>query len=330
MELIIADENGKELGYWNAEKNLDLDLGDTNDFEIRLDLINWDSSHLNYGTLIYIPGTEYGGIVGDIQTLTKSNSVVIRGDTWRGLMTKKIIEPPAGKDYLVLSGELNAIIRQLVGSQFGGLFSISSINTGVNLTNYQFERHCTLLYGIEKMLASVGHRIAIQYIQGDYAEPGYVELQAVPVQNYADTTEFSQDCKVHFTVRDYRRGINHLICLGKGELKDRTVLHLYVQKDGSIGKSKYYTGLDERVAIYDYSSVEDIKQLEEDGNKRLKELMNYKECEVTVDDVSLEIGDIVSGRDYVTGIEVQKPIVGKILKIDGSKETIEYTIKGDD
>lgn len=58
--------------------------------------------------------------------------------------------------------------------------------------------------------------------------------------------------------------------------------------------------------------------------------MDYKECEVSVDDISLEVGDIVSGRDYVTGISVQKPIVRKILKIDNEKETVDYKLKGDD
>ena len=330
MELIIADKNGNELGYWNIEKSLDLDLGDTNDFEIRMSLDKWDSSRFTYGNLIYMPGTEYGGVIGDIQTLTKSNSAVISGDTWRGMMGKKVIEPPAGRDYLTMSGELNALVGKLIGDQFGKLFFASTADTGIELANYQFERHCTLLYGIEKMLSSAGYRISLRYNQGGPSESGYVEVKAVPAQNYADKTEFSQDCKVHFTVRDYRRGINHLICLGKGELKDRTILHLYVQKDGTIGKSKYYTGLDERTAIYDYSSVENTAKLEEDGIKRLKTLMNYKECEVSIDDVSLEIGDIVSGRDYVTGIEVKKPIVGKILKIDGNKEVVKYTIKGDD
>lgn len=330
MELIVADAWGKEIGYWNYEKNLDMDLGDTNDFEIRITLDRWDKRKLSYGTIIFSPDTEYGGIIGDIKTLTKSNTAILTGDTWRGLLDKKVIEPPSGKDYLVMSGELNVIMRQLIGNQFSGLFVVPYVDTKVNIQSYKFERHCTLLYGLEKMLESLGHKLSIRYMQGNVGEPGYVEIKALPVENYTDKTEFSQDCNVHFTVRDYRRGINHLICLGKGELKDRTVIHLYVQSDGSIGKSRYYTGLDERVAVYDYSSVEDVSKLEEDGRKRLKELMNYKECEVSIKDVSLEIGDIVSGRDYVTGITVKKPIIGKILKIDGYRETVTYTIKGDE
>ena len=289
MELIIASPDGKEIGFWNDEKELDLDVGDTNDFEITIPLEGWNTKRLGFGTQIFIPNTEYGGLIGDIQTRTKSGTVVLTGDTWRGLLTQEIIVPPTGQDYYTASGELNTIIRSLMENRYGSLFSVPITSTGVTVQNYQFERYCTLLSGIEKLLYSSNHRI---------------------VGNYADRTEFSQDCKVHFEVRDYRRGINHLICLGKGELKNRTVLNLYVQEDGSIGQTQHYKGLDHRAAIYDYSSVEDESKLQEDGIKRLKELMDYKECEVSVDDISLE--------------------VGKILKIDNEKETVDYKLKGDE
>ena len=330
MELIIASPGGKEIGFWNDEKELDLDVGDTNAFEITIPLEGWNTDRLGFGTQIFIPNTEYGGIIGDIQTRTKSGTVVLTGDTWRGLLAQEIIVPPTGQDYYTISGELNTIIRTLMGNRYGSLFSVPITSTGVTVQNYQFERYCTLLSGIEKLLYSSNHRLDIKYMQGDPGQPGYVQLQAVPVGNYVDRTEFSQDCKVHFEVRDYRRGINHLICLGKGELRNRTVLNLYVQEDGTIGQTQHYKGLDHRAAVYDYSSVEDESKLQEDGIKRLRELMDYKECEVSVDDISLEVGDIVSGRDYVTGISVQKPIVRKILKIDNEKETVDYKLKGDD
>ena len=58
--------------------------------------------------------------------------------------------------------------------------------------------------------------------------------------------------------------------------------------------------------------------------------MNYKEFGMKVSDVDLSIGDIVSGRDFVTGILVQKPVVQKILKIQKGKINVEYILKGDD
>lgn len=110
---------------------------------------------------------------------------------------------------------------------------------------------------------------------------------------------------------------------------DRVVLHLYVQKNGTIGKKQYYTGLNEISAVYNYSSAEADK-LEEDGTKRLKELQNYKKCEMTIDNADLEIGDIVAGYDAVTNTQVIKPVIQKILKIQDGKITIDYSVKGED
>ena len=39
--------------------------------------------------MMYVPDTEYGGIVREISTSTKADSITAKGYTWRGLMTKK-------------------------------------------------------------------------------------------------------------------------------------------------------------------------------------------------------------------------------------------------
>ena len=51
---------------------------------------------------------------------------------------------------------------------------------------------------------------------------------------------------------------------------------------------------------------------------------------MTVDDIDLEIGDIVSGYDAITNTQVIKPVVQKILKMQDGKITIDYSVKGDE
>lgn len=327
-KMIVADAAGKELGNLDWRIEMDLELGDTNDFEFDTSLNLWDKKKSDYGYMIYIPDTEYGGIIGDMQTITKQNTIKMTGDTWRGLLAKKIIEPPSGKDYLTVSGELNNILRSLIDGRFDGLFLVPQVDTGVSVQNFQFDRYCTLLSGIEELLTSVGHRLDIRHKRGEPGRPGWVELQAVPAKVLK--REYNQDNRIHFTARDYRRGINHLICAGTGEGTDRTVLHLYVQQDGSIGEKQYYKGVYERTALYSYTSQSDIEQLRKDGTKRLQDLANYKEFEMQIENADLEIGDIVSGRDYTTGILVQKPVVRKILTIGDGQMRVEYKLKGDD
>ena len=330
VTMMMTDANGRDVGTLDYSISLDMDLGDTNDFEFEVDQSIWDSELMGYGCRLYIQETEYGGIIGDIEVVTKTATATLTGDTWRGMLTKKIIEPPSGQDHKTVSGELNTILRSLIEPEFSGLFVVPQEDTGVEVSNFQFDRFCTLLDGLEDMLTSVGYRLDIRYKSGDAGESGWVEIQAVEAENYSETIEYNRDNRINYDARDYRRGINHLICAGNGEGTDRTVLHLYVQSDGSVGSTKYYTGLEERVALYSYTSQSDVEQLRKDGTKRLQELMNYKQFEMSVEDVDLEIGDTVSGRDFTTGILVQKPIVQKILKIEKGKIQVEYKLKGDD
>lgn len=327
LKLTSATAVGEEQGYISC--GLDLDIGDTNDFEIRTNLSAVDKSKMDYGYRIYVLGTEYGGLLEDMQVITKTNEVVWTGYTWRGLLMQKVVEPPKNTDHLILNGELNDVIRELVADRFGSLFVVPEINTGVTLVNWQVDRYVTLYDAIMKFLNANEYRLQLAYKKEKGPDYGYVEFQAVPIKDYSAYLRYDNDCKINFDIRDCRRGINHLICAGKGQNEERIVLHLFVQEDGSVGKSRYYTGLAEREAVYDFSSA-DIETLEKDGIKRLKELQNYKSVELFLDDIDIELGDIVSGREQVTGTEVKKPVVRKILKLRNGKAEIEYKIKGDD
>lgn len=325
--MIVANEKGCELGVLKNYKEAEFSIGDENDFVIVQKSQAVNKEFLWYESQVFIPGTEFGGIVKDVTSLTKSKTVKFMGDTWRGMLSKKIISPPLGQDYLTVSGELNEVVRKLLQEHFGTWFVVLGESTGVTV-KYQFNRYVTLLEGLTSLLESVNYKLDIKYIQGAPGEAGYVEVSAVPINNYSEEEEYSQDCNIQMTVRDCRRGINHLICLGKGELKERIRVDLYVQKDGSIGKVQYYKGLEERTDVYDYSSA-DAADLEEGGKKRLKELTDYKEFDMDIEKADLELGDIVSGRDHITGLHVAKPVIQKILKISNGKERIDYKLKGD-
>ena len=329
LQIIVAKPTGEEQGEICDSADVDLDIGDTNDFEIKVAASSYDAECMGYGCRIFVPDTEYGGIVGDLESDTNTQEVTARGRTWRGMLEYKVVEPPSGQDHLILTGELNSAIRTLIGDRFGGLFHVPDINTGITVGNWQVDRYVTLYSALQKLVNNYNYRLQIKYIQPEGLEYGYVTVQAVPIRDYSEQLEYSQEEGIHVTVRDCRNAVNHLICIGQGENQDRIVLHLYVQEDGSIGQNQYYTGLEEISAVYDYSSAEADK-LKEDGIKRLTELKNYKKCEMTIDDAELEIGDIVAGYDIITNTQVIKPIIQKILKMKDGNITIDYGAKGDD
>lgn len=329
LKFIAARDTGEELGYIGNDTDIDLDLGDTNDFELRMNQKSWTKDWYWYGSRIFVPRTEYGGIMNDLEAITKTREIVWRGPSWRGMLAQKVVEPPDGEDHLTVSGDLNDILRELIGDRFDGLFFVPDVKTGASVTGWQVDRYVTLYDAIIKLLDSKGYRLQISYVEPEGLEYGYVTVQAVPVVDYSEDLEYSREGKVDFSIRDSRGGINHLICAGKGQSEERVILHLYVQEDGSIGETQHYTGLAEHAATYEFSSA-DLDKLKEDGTKRLKDLQNYKSIDVDVSDIDLEIGDIVGGYEEITGTRLQKPVTGKIIKVQGGKVTIEYQVKGDD
>ncbi|HIX48808.1 MAG TPA: siphovirus ReqiPepy6 Gp37-like family protein [Candidatus Mediterraneibacter caccavium] len=328
-QLILADQNLKDIApVMNAE--IDIAIGEENDYEVKIPRDEWRPEY-TFGNAFYIKDTEYGGIIGEVDTSTAEDTISLLGRTWRGMLDKKIIRTPAGQDYRKVSGELNTVLGDLITEQFDDYFVVSQDDTGVSLTNYQFDRYCTLLTGVTKMLQSVGCRLRITYRQQERGQPGYVELSAVPVVDYSEQIELSQDSQLNFTFKSCRNGVNHLICLGKGELQERQVIDLYVQEDGSIGKEPYYTGIREIAATYEDTSSE-TDELEEKGREKLLELMNSTSFEMDVESLGMdvEVGDIIGGRDYLTGMYAKKPIVKKIYRVEDGKASLKYGIKGDD
>lgn len=102
------------------------------------------------------------------------------------------------------------------------------------------------------------------------------------------------------------------------------------KKMACIGDKQYYYGLNEKEALYSFTSADEAEQLREYGTSRLKELMNYKQFNVDVNNVEVDIGDIVGGRDRITGMEAKLPVTGKIIKVADGIVSIEHKIKGDE
>ena len=328
MTIQLADSTGAEIRELTDDFDVELSKSKM-DFELTVPYSAWDGS-IDYDCRIYVPDTEFGGIVKEIESDTNNKLIYVRGYTWRGQLNKKIIEPPSGQDYMTVTGELNSCIGTIVGNRFGSLFQVSNVSTGQTVSNYKFDRYCTIHDGLMSMLASKGHRLEIAYKQTQ--EGGYVLVSAVPAVDYSQEIELSSDGKMNFKSRENRRGINHLICLGKGELSERIVVHLYAQADGTVGSTQYYTGVEEFAEAYDSNNSE-ADQLTESGTKRLLELMNSQSFSAAagaeLEDAGIMLGDIISGRDYITGRQISKPIAKKILRIKEGKPAVEYELEGE-
>ena len=100
----------------------------------------------------------------------------------------------------------------------------------------------------------------------------------------------------------------------------------YVDASGNIGNTQYYFGLDEITDKLDYPNAESLEELINKGIERLKELANSSSVEVNVEGMDFELGDIVAGRERITGLYVSKPITQKIVRIENGTAKIEYKV----
>ncbi|MDR1954280.1 MAG: siphovirus ReqiPepy6 Gp37-like family protein [Clostridiales Family XIII bacterium] len=325
MEFIVTDGELHEQGYLQNFDSLDFDLADRLDFELVTNEI------LGFGQYIIMPGTEWGGIVQRITRSTDTQKVIYTGISFRGLLDQDIITPPSGQDYRTISGDANAILATILpeGNGAATLFNVPSESAGVTFTNYKFERYRSKLYSLAKMLKTKDMKLRIWAQENDPGDPVSVWCEAVPIIDYTDRLKYSQDYGIRLTIDDDRGGINHMICLGQGDLAARQRIDLYVQQDGSISTAgAYYTGIDMRTSVYNYSSVESLDDLQKSGIEKLEELSNRRELDMDVGEFEADIGDIVAAQDGVTGISLSKPVTGKILRIQDHSEKIEIIVKG--
>ena len=322
-DIIVATSAGVELRTL-LFREYDFEIGDKeNSFLITCNRSEWENIQDN--ARIYIPGTEYGGIYKHLESETKDGSVAVGGYTWRGMLQNQILCPPSGSNYARDTGELNAVIAARVSTALPGLFEGSSESTGVTVTSYRYNRYCTLYDGLKDMLKSVGYKMRITYSQ----ERGKVIVDAVPIVDYSNQIEYSSDMNANYSMTIDKMGVNHLICLGQGELKNRTVVHLYSDVNGVISRTQTQFGEDEVADVYDYAGAE-LDDLIQSGTDTLKDKTSKNEFSIdleTVQDVA--VGDIVGSRDYITGNAMTAPITTKVVKWQSGFESIEYQLSED-
>lgn len=318
MDLIFTNAKRVDQGVLSAYA-FDLSFGASeNDFEITLGA---NEAMLESGAFVYMEGTEYGGTVGSLKARTNGETITFKGRTWHGIMNSKVIQPDTGEDYLVVSGDANVVLAFIIARLgLSGLFVAAEELSGVNISNYKFNRYCKGYDGIRAMLAASGAKLKIAW------KDRAVHLSAEPIADYTDSPVDGDIATL--TVEQHSQKVNHLICLGKGDLAAREVIHLYVDQFGRIGDVQYFTGLDEICDTYENSNSDNLRS---DGITKLKELRNNDKSEIALPEtegLSYDIGDIVGATEYKSGVSVAATVTQKIVKINNGVVSTEYKTGG--
>ena len=223
---------------------------------------------------------------------------------------------------MILSGDAHDCIRYIIDRcGLSALFSVPESASGINIKSFQFDRYIDAYKGLRKMLASVDMLLHFSF------NGGMVMLSTEPKRDYSKNEEFDSDL-IDFDMQKRENKVNHLICLGGGELENRLVKHLYVDADGEISETQTFFGLDEYTEVYDYANVESEEELLKAGRERLRELHDTDSLKVDfeAEDDLYNVGDIVGAVDNVTGISIAAEITKKIVTIKDGRTNISYEV----
>lgn len=314
MVLVVHDPERGDLREL-LDFELDLAFGsDENAFELTCA----DGLAPAEGQLVFVDGSEYGGIV-DERTYEAgreaTGTVTCKGRTWHGVLAGKRLLPDEGSARLSVSGKAGDALASLIARMgLSGLFSATSDDTEVS---YTFERFCDGYSGLKALAKANGRKVAMR------RRGGKVELSLPPVVDYASKVDSDL---LDFTLTSVHRCVNHLVCAGTGELEERAVVHFFADAAGNVSHTQSLFGVDEISALYDYSNADEEK-LEEEGKKKLQEYQTQGSVEVEAhDDIDVDVGDVISARDNAHGRTVTATVAKKIVKVSRGVATYSYEV----
>lgn len=323
MDLIYMNESKKDIDVLK-DYTLDLAYGsDENDFECK---VNINNNVCKTGYYLYFEGEEYGGVIDSVGVDTDETTVTYSGRTWHGILESKVLQPDEGEDYLIVSGEANEVLKLLIERMgLSELFKVSTLNSKIQISSYQMNRYIKGYTGIIKMLKAYNAKLNMVFNRG------FVELSASPLADYSQDEQFDTD-QISFTIKRNSKHINHVICLGRGDLKDRRVIHIYCDLLGNISGTQTLTGLDEMCEIYDNSNAESDEDLIQGGIDKITESFASDSVDFSLDSNDqyiFDVNDKVGAREQITGTYVVASVSKKIVNISNNSTSISYDCEAD-
>lgn len=270
MDLIYADVVEGTIVDRGVLNNYSFDMSfgeKENDFQLRAPL---EGTRLEPDQIIYISGTEYGGVIDSVEVDTTNLMMIYSGRTWHGILENKILYPLKGVDYMYLQGDANEVLayllermnlipgdaNELYVKPENALLSVSEEDSGIDINIRVSSESGNYAHGytfIRDMLYQ--NDAKLQIIDG--------VLSAVPLVDYSNDDDFLEGTD-QFTAKRNYNSLNRLHCMGQGNLANRYTIDLYLDDNGGllpyarenpIQDSDYYTDIS---ALAESTDPEDI------------------------------------------------------------------------
>lgn len=328
MELTFTDKKFRDIGLIEPYDG-DFAWGnDENDFSI--DVVGDNVPEV--GAMIYAESSDLGGIVTGYKSDLGAEAFALVGHTWTGVLNRHVISPNKGQAYLTLKGDVTDCVAQLVTrANMGGLFSVNPARVGINV-NHTFKgsqsdeqqgtgRYMGAWAAMWQLLLEANCKARFSWSE----QFKRVVIDVMERKAYTDNE--SQMVGVAIVGISTQLPTNHLICLGKGELENREVVHLYTDTRGRISQTQTIKGIDEIAETYNQSSSEG-QELIKNGTKHLNDLWK-KSQQVSIKSNStsqpFDLGDVIGGTDPRSGVSAQAVVTKKVASFKQGQMTYSYT-----
>ena len=340
MDLIYADvEKGIiiDRGVLNTY-TFDCSFGEKeNDFELRVPM---GAHELSEDQIVYVNGTEYGGVIDAIEVDTENQMMIYTGRTWHGILENKILYPQPGYNYFYVNGDANEVLRELlermniIPGDLNELY-VKPENAFMSVATHNAGYDVNARVASESGNYAHGYTFIRDLLYQFDLKPKIVNgvIEAVPNVDYSSDDDFLEGTDQFRAKRNYN-SINRLHCMGSGNLADRYVIDLYLDENGGllpyarenpVQDSDYYTDI---AALAESTNEEDIKNFEilsahmVTGINEMADIYDYPSIGSTYHYVLLETVPDDWGKDLTPSKELDE-------KEWGFEQYFSQTLKND-
>ncbi len=324
MELTVTMPDGTEVGMVEVASG-DFEWG-VSDNSFQVTVRAGDAMDIPDGSALHDPASGVGGLVLGREATWGARAVALSGVTWAGVIDGHVIGPDPGHAYLSASGDVSDVISTLL-SRMGllGPFRVAGGRVGVQVSHtFTGSRDAAQQDSGRYMggWAAIWQLLLASGCSCDFRRrAGVVELLPHRARDLTDAEAVSAGVVIVTSRRT--RPTNHLVCLGKGELADRQVAHVYADAKGAVSATQTLFGAEELSETYEAATADDLVTA---GMSRLRKLQAAaSSVRVSVrEGVTCSVGDVVGGTDPTTGEAARAIVTGAIARVGVCGFEYEY------
>lgn len=275
----------------------------TNDFELTLPI----AEKISIGDFVTYGSTEYGGCVLERITSTEDKTIKYIGKSFRGQLENSIINPFS---VLTLSGTIDDIVEQIINLS---VVDYVVDHSGISDTkSVIFPKATNALKAIDLVMSAFDAKFKLIISQ----EKVHMIINSANL--------YKHDASQTSLVVDE----NQMLSTALHAYNDKYSVSVYLQADGSVGTTRYYTGFSAKEISESISadSESDLQKLASDKLLALRTSVVSSEIQLDLSDE--EIGDKIDVSVKKYGIKATQTVTEKTLEIQGNNKEFIFNTGG--